>query len=204
MNMDLMSLLGRIGISAQAERAEDIRYNIKAFFTAKKGLPQSEYIQQLEKNVPYAKACCLRGQQAIVEHIHSGKRQLGNDEAYLELINNVRYMAMSDAKPVIEFLAGRGEARDDDLTRYFTYVKGLKFNGEATKYLDEMEFQLKFYQAIFDITQFYTYIITRKGNESLVSSLRNCANRVELQEQLSHQIKADANLCISNVSVVRP
>lgn len=204
MNMDLMSLLGQIGISAQAERAEDIQYNIKAFFAAKKGLPQNEYIQQLEKNVPYAKACCLWGQQAIVEHIYSGTRQLGSDEAYLKLINNVKYMAMSDARPVIEFLAGKGEASDDNLTRYFTYVKGLKFTGEVAKYLDEMEFQLGFYQSIFDITQYYAYTITRKGNESLASSLRKCGNRVELQEQLSHQIKFDANSCIDNVSFVRP
>jgi len=201
MNTELMSLLGQVGELSYAERAEDIRHGIKAFFASKKSLSQAEYIQQLEKNVPYAMACCLSIQAALVEHIHTARPQFKNEEEYLGWIDRAKSIARTDALPVIDYLAGRGVASNNNLTRYFTTVQGMKQSGQMAKYLDEMEFQIKFYQSILVVTQMFVYIIAGTGNERVASSFRAHSNKSELSELLSQRIKFEANRCIDNISV---
>ena len=200
MNMELMSLLGQVGELSRAERAEHIEHYINVLFASKRALPQADYIDLLEKNVPYVMACCLSIQAALVERIHAGSPQFQTEKAYFVWVENLKSMARSDVVPVINYLAGRGESSDNNLTRYFTNVQSMKVSGQMAKYLDEMEFQMKFYQSIFEITQMFAFIITGNDNEKVASSFRKQSNRQELPEQLWQRIKIDANLCIDNIT----
>lgn len=135
--------------------AEKYKMMMDKFFE-KKYLPKDDYIQQLQKNVPYNKYLFNYQLTELVDYIYTIDKSLHeNEEAtYNNILMSSMQKAKHEASIVFDYLCGAKNL--SFITQDMVYIRGLENEGKVNELIEELEFQIQYYKAHYEMVCYLT------------------------------------------------
>lgn len=118
-------------------------------FFSKKSLPIEQYLEQLEKNVPYNKFLFSLTLSELIDYIYNLNQGSNVEESYMHILGKAQKQASSNTLIVFNYLQGNQDnaAMTDD----FKHLKTLKKDQKYEELFDELEFQIQYYKAHYEM-----------------------------------------------------
>ena len=166
-------------------------------FLDKKRLPTDKYLEQLEKNVPYNKFLYLFTLSELLDYIFSLTKSSNTaDQSYMQLLEKAQKNASSNAQAVISYLQSNQD--NPSMTDDFKHLKKLKKDQKYTELFDELEFQIQYYKAHYEMVCYTTMIIL--NNPNISQFIASSFHKGDAMEEFRTFLRQAINYLLTNAS----
>jgi len=134
-------------------------YNDISSFFKKRILPKEQYLDQLEKNVPYMKFYFNNTLSELIDYIYNPIKNENSTEAYTKITSSAKSNAILSSYEVINYF--KSNSQNNHMTNDFIHLKNLKDNNKFEELFEELEFQIKYYKSNANYMNYIAFIITQ-------------------------------------------
>lgn len=169
-------------------------FNATNLFFQKKKLPQYEYLDQLEKNVPYHKFLYENSLSVFCSYVFSLDKKENDDNLFGYLF----YCIKDESKPQTRVVLNYLQTSEDNLnmTNDFKHLKNLKNLKQYKQLFEELEFQINYHMAYYESSCFYYSHVINDIN--LCKFISSSYKKAEFSQIIDKYITTSAKILLKS------
>lgn len=168
-----------------------------AFFS-KRNLPINQYLEQLEKNVPYNKFLFLSTLSELVDYIYKFNKSSDIENDFMNVLSAAQKEAANNTPSVTNYL--QSIHNNVSMTDDFKHLKSLKTNEKYEELFDELEFQIQYYKAHYEMICYTALFII--SNPPISQFIASKFHKGDAMEALRGFTRQSINHLLTNYSKV--
>lgn len=189
--------LHHIDILTTEEGEKIYKDSLKAL-SKKKELGFAEYVDQLEKNLPYNYLLYLFS-NSMIENYIKNNTELSGKIAYESLASHAQKLASAASIAPINYLR-YGTDDNAEHSKVFDTMRKIKLE-EPNRYIEELEFALSCYKSRYIVSNLFLHTISHPQYDDFRHFFAKNFTSSELFELIEDRFKSIGNLIIGNIAI---